>query len=213
MSRTAPTSTTSGSTMPFSACRLDPVTVGSSMPSAIRLSDSPGWTTRAHAGSWTPGGSGVVLVVGVDVVDAVDVVVDAGAVDVVVDVDVVDDVVAVVDVAAVVLVVESVVVVDVGVEVEVVDDRRSAVVVGWAVVVRSVVDVAAVVVDVAAGSSSWEVERDDEQAEASAQALRSTATRLDLIASHGKGTRRPIVVSPAESPHRSLGTAHGPRPR
>ena len=32
------------------------MTVGSSMPSAIRLSDSPGWTTLAHAGSWTSGG-------------------------------------------------------------------------------------------------------------------------------------------------------------
>jgi hypothetical protein len=38
------------------------------MVSAITLSESPGCTTLAHAGSWTPGGSGIVVVV-VDVVE------------------------------------------------------------------------------------------------------------------------------------------------
>ena len=44
------------------------MTVGSSTPSAMRLSDSPDWTTLAHAGSCTPGGNGIVVVVGGSVV-------------------------------------------------------------------------------------------------------------------------------------------------
>ena len=40
------------------------MTVGSLMSSAMRLSESPGWTTLAHAGSWTSGGNGMVVVGG-----------------------------------------------------------------------------------------------------------------------------------------------------
>ena len=56
------------------------------MVSAMRLSDSPGCTTLAQEGSWTPGGSGIVVVD----VEVVDIMVDAETVDVVVDVETVD---------------------------------------------------------------------------------------------------------------------------
>src|SRR5688572_30379121 len=62
--------------IPFSLRRLCAVTVGSLMVSAMRLSESPGWTTLAQAGSWTRGGSGMVVVVVVVVVVGVDVELD-----------------------------------------------------------------------------------------------------------------------------------------
>jgi hypothetical protein len=62
-SMTAPTWSSVGSTTSFSAWRLAPVTVGSSIPSAIELSESPGSTSRAQAGSKIPAGSGEAVVV------------------------------------------------------------------------------------------------------------------------------------------------------